>query len=100
MNDKKLLSDDMLLCRRYVERNIQKLGNKNKKEINESSNDDKKKMLTVIRVLQIFILGILGLIILVVGIYSTLKASYLLGPSLSLIGTVSIIILILNEKYK
>ena len=99
MNDKKLLSDDMLLWRRYVERDTQKLGNKNKKEMNESLNDE-KKMLTVIRVLQIFILGILGLIILVVGIYSTLKASYLLGPSLSLIGTVSIIILILNEKCK
>jgi cytochrome b subunit of formate dehydrogenase len=99
MNDKKLLSEDMLIWRRNVERDIQKLGSKNKKEMNESLNND-KKMLTVIKILQIFILGVLGLIILVVGIYSTLKVSYLLGPALSLIGTVSIIILILNEKYK
>ena len=101
-NDEKWLGEDMLVWRRYVERDIQKLRNKNKKEMIPSSKDRKNEMLTVTRALQILILGVFGPITLLAGVYLTLiiKGNYVVGIPIILIGAIFVIALILNEKYR
>jgi len=99
-NDEKWLSKDILVWRRYVERDTQQSGIKNEKEMNESLNDSKKKTLTVIRILQILILGVFGSITLIGGIYLLLKGIYVLGVPSTIIGAVFVIALILNEMHR
>jgi hypothetical protein len=100
MNDEKWLSEDMLVWKRYVERDMQKLVSKNKKETNESLKDSKKKTLTVIRILQILILGVFGPITLIGGLYVLIKENYVVGIPFTIIGAIFVIALILNEKYR
>jgi len=100
LNDEKWLSEDMLVWRRYVERDIQQSGIKNDKEVNKSSNNMSKKMLTGTRVFQILILGVFGPITLIAGLYMLIKENYVAGIPFTLIGAIFVIALILNEKYR
>jgi len=99
-NDETRLCEDMLVWKRYVERDCNEVGTRNEKEMNKSVKMRKKKMLIGSRVFEILILGVFGPITLITGIYMILKGSYILGVPLAIIGAIFVIALILNEKYR
>jgi len=99
-NDEKDMCEDMLVWKRYVERDITELGSRNEKEIDTSVTKKENKTLTPVRVLEILILGIFGPITLIAGIYMLLIENYVVGVPLTIIGAIFVIALILNEKYR
>lgn len=99
-NDEKWLAKDMLVWKRYVERDIAEKASQNEKEKNISITKDRKKTFTPVRVLQILILGIFGPIILIGGLYMFMMDNSVVAIPLVLIGAVLVIALILNEIYK
>ena len=99
-NDEKWLCEDMLVWKRYVERDCNEVGTRNEKEMNKSVKKSKKKMITVSRVFEILILGVFGPITLITGTYIILKGNYVVGVPLGIIGAIFVIALILNEIYR
>ncbi len=99
-NDEKDMCEDMLVWRRYIQRDIDKLRNRNQKEISTSEKKDEKETISPVRVLQILILGILGPIILIGGVYMLINEINIVSVNLVLIGAVFVIALILNEIYR
>ena len=99
-NDEKDMCEDMLVWKRYVERDINKLRTRNEKEIDTSVTKKENKTLTPVRVLEILILGVFGPITLITGIYMLFKENYVAGVPLAIIGAIFVISLTLNEKYR
>ena len=98
MDDEQWLSEDMLVWRRYVERDIQELGRKNEKEMKSSVRTKEKRPLSVTRVLEILILGVLGPVIFIGGLLLPLvKENYVVGIPCTMIGAIFVIALLLNE---
>ena len=101
MNDEKWLGEDMLVWRRYVERDIQELGRKNEKETKSAVKKRRKTPLSATRVLQILILGVLGPVIFTGGLLLLLaKENYVVGIPFTIIGAIFVIALVLNEIYR
>ena len=100
MSEEQRLGEDMLVWRRYVERDIQKAGSAIRNEIGPSTTTKEKQGISVSRALQIILLGFFGPCVLVLGLYLLVKGNGVVGVLAVIIGIVFVIALILNEKYR
>ena len=99
-NEIKWLAEDLYEIRKTYENYIDSIRPDEKKEKSSTVTKEEKTVLTSVRVVQILILGILGSIILIGGVYMFMKDNNVVSIPLVLIGAVFVIALVLNVIYR